>query len=116
MGNRILKAFDGYMTLDESQTSDDISIGHHARCAVQVVVDNTDAVGEISIQGSCNRSNWVDLNYEDVNGDLQDGYDVTSGADVNHVFDTDTALPWLRVRYVRTSGTGGLNFYIHTKV
>lgn len=110
-----LNGFDGYMVLTETQNSDPISVGHAARNAIQVVVDNTDAVGEIVIQGSIDKTNWVVLNYEDASGNLQNGYDVTSGNDVNHVFETDTALPWLRVRYVFTSGTGGLNFYINSK-
>ena len=83
--------------------------------SVHVVVDNTDAEGEIVLQGSNNKTHWVDIYCEDENGNSQDGYDVTSGNNVNHIFDADIAVGWLRVKYNFTSGTGGLNFYVNTK-
>lgn len=115
MSDQVLAAFDGYMILNATQNSDHISIGHASRCAIHVVVDNVDAYGEVVIQASNNRTNWVDVYWKDENGVTQDGYDVTTGNDLNHIFDADTAAGWLRVRYERVSGSGGLWFYVNTK-
>ena len=114
---RILQGFDGYMTLDETQSSDLIAINHAKHFSIQVVVTGADgtAVGEIAVQVSNDKENWCDVYWVDQSGTIQDGYDV-SNTDFTHMFDaSDVAAGWARLTYNRTSGTGGLHFYINTK-
>jgi hypothetical protein len=113
---RVLAGFDGYMTLDATQNSDLMAIGHAKRFAIQVVVTGNagSAVGEIVVQVSNDQTNWCDVYWVDHAGVIQDGYDVNS-TDFSHMFDaSDVGAGWARLRYVRTSGTGGLNFYINS--
>lgn len=113
----VLLGFDGYMTLDESQESDLMAIGHAKHFAIQVVVTGAtgSAVGEIVVQVSNDKANWVDVYWVDQSGVVQDGYDVNS-TDFTHMFDaSDIGAGWARLKYNYTSGTGGLNFYINSK-
>lgn len=114
MPNELI-ALEGYLTLAATGATDPIAITHASRVAIQVEVDNTNAVGEIAIQGSCNKTNWCDIPFLDIDGNVQDGYDLSSGDDIVKTFDIDTAVPWLRILYTRTSGTGGMDFYINKK-
>ena len=116
--SNILLGLDGYMVLNQTQTSDYISIGHAEHFGVQVIVDNTDAVGKLTVEASNNRTDWVTLwwvkdGYDKV---MYDGYNFTSGNRVNHIFSCDNiSCGWIRLKYVRTSGTGGLTFSASAK-
>jgi hypothetical protein len=114
---RVLNGFDGYMILDTTQTSALMAIGHARQFSIQVVVTGVagSAVGEIVIQTSNNQNDWCDVNWVDNAGVVQDGYDVTS-TDFTHMFDaSDVGGGWARLGYNRTSGTGGLTFYVNYK-
>jgi len=107
-------ALEGYKSLDASWNTDDIRL-YGPYCGFQVVITNTNAVGEVYLEGSIDRSNWSRIYVADQDGTPQDGYDVLSGQSFSHMFDLITALPWVRLSYAKTSGTGGLTYYINKK-
>lgn len=111
----ILQKMEGYMVLDEDRTSDLIPITASNEFSIQIVVDSTNAVGEVKFQGSIDKTNFNDFNFLDENYAIQDGYDIESGASFSHIFDFSTATPFLRISYSSTSGTGGMDFYVHRK-
>lgn len=107
-------SLDGYRQLNESWNEDDIR-AYGPYCGFQVVVVNTNAVGELYLEGSIDREHWSRVYCADQDGVPQDGYDVLSGQSFAHCFDLNTALPWLRLSYSRTSGNGYLNWFVHKK-
>lgn len=114
---RVLQGFDGYMTLNDNQESDLMAVGHARNFSIQVVVTGAtgSAVGEIAVQVSNDQTNWCDVYWVDQAGVIQDGYDVNS-TDFTHMFDaSDVGAGWARLVYNRTSGTGGLSFYVNYK-
>ena len=114
---RVLQGFDGYLNLDESSSSDLISIGHVQHASIQIVVlgDDGTAVGEVKVEVSNDQTNWSTVYWVDHAGVIQDGYDVND-TDFSHIFDaSDLGAGWMRLTYTRTSGEGGLNFYVNTK-
>lgn len=114
----VLGAFDGYFNLSQNQTSEQISVGHVKNCSIQVIVDNQDAAGTLRVQASNNRSDWTNVWWRKdgyMDNHYYDGYSVTSGKDINHIFNfSNLSVGWLRLNYTRTSGSGGLSFYVHT--
>jgi hypothetical protein len=119
MGNRVLAGFDGYLLLNADAYGDDISIGHARNVSIQTDVVTTDGYGNIRIQCSNNRDNWVDIWFVDENGTVKTGKEVL-GASLTHMFDvSDIAAGWARVKYEMNdaygSGTGGLNYYVNVK-
>jgi hypothetical protein len=93
------------LSLAASGASSPLSISGKTLVAIQCYIDNTDAVGTISIQGSNDKSNWVDLTWFDENQDPQTEYAVSSGTDVNQLFDLAwLGVHWVRVYWTRTAG------------
>lgn len=105
-------ASDGYLTLNASGSTPPKVTSHARQLSVHVVVDNTDAAGKITFEQSNDAANWVQMYYkeddESVDGYMVDGYDVTSGNNVNIIVSPIRVAKFLRVTYTRTSGTGGL--------
>ena len=114
---KILSGFDGYLMLGATAYGDDITAGHASKAAIQVIVANTgSAAGKIKIQASLNQTNWCDVYFVDSTGTIVDGYALADGYNLNHMFDiSDLGASWLRVAWIRTSGTGGLTYYVNTK-
>jgi hypothetical protein len=66
-----------------------------------------DAVGSIIVQGSSNQSNWTNLNMTAI---------TMAGVTDNGLFDIQvTGVPYLRLAYTSTSGTGTINAYVSAK-
>lgn len=109
----ISDTFDGYMVLDADRNSKTFHVPGNF-VAVQLVWTG-DAVGTIYIQESWNKGNhWATLQHYDNEGAQSDGIAVSS-ADDTVINLLNTRLDFLRVKYVRTSGTGGLSFYVFSK-
>jgi len=75
-------------------------------CA-QVLLDNTDAVGTLYLQGSNDGENWADLGWYDNTDSWVTSFAVASGTDVNLIIETVALTKWVRVFYDRTSGGDG---------
>jgi len=118
VSNHVATEMEGYAVLNEDHGSKHFSIGASRSASIQCVIDNADADGYLLPQVSNKPSaGWATVAFVDENGVVQaDGYHVLAGQNVNHIFDlSDVAAGWLRLYYDRTSGTGGLNYYVHFK-
>lgn len=104
-------------TLDLGQTGSQYhhNISQRPYVSIQMVLDNTDAYGEVVVETSNNEDNWSTVYWKDENGTIQDGYDVTVGNDMNHIVDAVLGTGWIRLKYNRVSGDGTLNYYISIK-
>ena len=100
----ILKAM--YETIDLSTTYSGtvFYIGNASKLAMQAVSSNNLCDGTIEIQGSIDGDNFTAISYEDENGDLQTSYTVASGTAINHIWETDTAIPYVKLVWNRTAG------------
>lgn len=120
MAFKIEKAFDGYSTLGADYASDAIEAGSFSQVAVQVKVEvAADAYGTVRIQGAIDPDlGWSNIAFVDQNGAIQDGYALPDNKvqDIVHIFDlSDVGVGWIRVKYDRTSGQGGLTWKVHKK-
>lgn len=109
------EGFDGYLVIDDTRTSHNIPTVQKETVSVQTIMDNTDAVGTLTLQASQDGSNWLDA-YGYINGDfnsLVNSYAVTSGVDANVIFTISPVFSsWLRLKFTSVSGTGGLTYKI----
>lgn len=118
ISQNINNGLDGYAVLNEDHGSDWFNIGPYRSSSIQVVIDNADAVGVLVPQVSNKpEMGWASVTFVDENGVVQpDGYSVLAGQNVSHLFDlSDVSAGWMRLLYTRTSGTGGMNYYVHNK-
>jgi hypothetical protein len=69
-------------------------------------------VGEFAVYGSNSKVNWGKLDIT-----LDDGETVPSTADGSPILLGLPNLPyeWIKIKYIRTSGTGTLNCWVHAK-
>lgn len=115
---RIMEGFDGYMLLDDDATSDLFSIGHSSCFSVQIVVEGADgsAAGELTLELSNDKSNWVEVPWIDAyDNTAYDGYDIAGTDFTRMVLARDICSGWGRLVYTRSSGTGGLSYYLKTR-
>lgn len=106
---------EGYGVMNADVTSDLIQIGPYNTASIQLVVDTADAVGVAYVQGSNDGTTWDTISFRDENDAIVDGYDIASTAQ-SHIFDcVGVGVGWLRLFYDRTSGTGGLSWFVHRK-
>jgi hypothetical protein len=107
---------DGYALVNADFGSDFVNIGPARSASVQVVLTNSNAAGTLRVQTSNNKSNWVNVPFVDETNTIVDGYSVTSGNNVNHIFDlTDISSSWARLKYESTSGRGSMHYYWQLK-
>lgn len=108
---------DGYDVLDGDFTSDIYSLNGIQTASIQCVIETSDAYGEIALEKSNNASNWLRVYYIDQTDftTVQDGYDLTGSA-CHPMFELDgISYGYLRLKYTRTSGTGGITWQVVTK-
>ena len=79
-------------------------VGNGSKVSLHAINTGNLSDGTLFMQGSGNNKNWVTLSYEDENGDLQTAYTVTSGTSINHIWETETALPYVQIAWNRTAG------------
>lgn len=110
-------SLEGYAVLDEDFGSMYFNLGNAKTASVHTVIDNADADGYMSIQVSNKPSlGWINVPWQDENGNYQTQYHVQAGVDVETIFNVPfVAAGNLRLYYDRTSGTGGLDFVVHFK-
>lgn len=81
-------------------TSSSINIQSFSKPCVHVVFTGT-PVGVFHVDGSNDNSNFDELSFN---------AQAPAGSADNFIFDlADVSVPYIRIRYVRTSGTGTLN-------
>ena len=103
-------------TISSSQAIGTETVSGHSKISLHVLVSNTDAVGTLKVQGSNDKTNWVDVGFMDENGDYQTELAVSSGVDVNHCFDvTDLGMYYVQLYYTSTSGSGTLTLHLQMK-
>lgn len=88
-------------------TSDPIDVRYLDNIAIQCNFTGT-PTGPFYVQGSVDKSNWASLTLS--GSPAAAGSDDTVLIDVNQV-----SVPWLRVFYDRTSGTGSLDVWVAAK-
>lgn len=95
-------------------------IRNKSKVSVHLILDNTDEVGTLEVQVSNDPTYtwWTTVWYKDETETLQtSGLSVTSGTDVNFIFDPlDSYSYYLRIKYTRTSGGDAARFiycYLH---
>lgn len=77
------------------------------RVCLYIDVKTSDAVGNVSVQSSIDNETWVDLPL---------GLVSIAGADQDYFIDLQvTSIPWVRVAWTRTSGTGTLTAKLSAK-
>lgn len=96
-------------------TSEVVNIERASLVSFDIFLDNNNAVGSITIQGTNDLTrpapNWVALAFGDSNAIA-----VSSGVDINSLVDfSDLACKFIRVRYVVTSGDGLMSVTCHVK-
>ena len=113
----IMRDFDGYLLLNATGNSESMFVGHAIRLGVQTVSDNSDAAGTLKLQVSNDETNWVDgyFSFASNTGSLMDSYAVAAGQPFNAMISHEAFSAFARLRWERTSGTGGLTFYIKVK-
>lgn len=111
------QAADGYLSLFATGNSLAHRVSHATEVTVQLVVSNTQsAVGTLRVQASLDGSNWCNLAYRDSNDIIQDGYAVTAAMlDIHPMLEYPLNANFVRVRWERTSGKGGVSFYIKSR-
>jgi hypothetical protein len=93
-------------SLAASFTSEATSIKRFDRCLLQIVCAGTPA-GTLTVQGSADNITFVELPLS---------LTVLAGSAQNYFVDIQqTAIAWLRLKYVRTSGTGTIAATITAK-
>ena len=103
------------MLLDAYAYSEMFSIGGSSMVAIQTDVETTDGYGNIFIETSNNKISWVIVHFIDENGAIKWAKPV-SASSFEHIFDiTDISTGWIRIKYARDFGTGGLTFWISAK-
>lgn len=106
---------DGYEVLNADWNSDAISVPTPHTTGVVQCVFTGDAVGMVKLQDSVDREHWRAMRMVTLDGYYADGYSVI-GVPGHFMFEIETlTAPWLRVKYERTSGTGGLNYHTRAK-
>lgn len=111
------EGLDGYKVLNESWTTDSISLNGIQSISIQTVVDTSDAYGEIAYEKSNDATNWTRVYYVDDTdlSTVQDGYDLTGSSCRPMVEFPQVTYGFIRIKYTRTSGTGGLTWRAVTK-
>lgn len=74
---------------------------------MQVVISNTDLVGELYFQKSLDGENWENISFEDAAGTSYASYSVTSGVDGSPIFRLRESAGSYRAFWDHTSGTAG---------
>lgn len=77
------------------------------RICLYIDVQTTSAVGAVAVQSSIDNETWVDLPL---------GLTGISSANQDYLIDLQvTSIPWIRVAWTRTSGTGTLTAKLSAK-
>lgn len=82
--------------------------------SIQLVWTGT-PTGSLYLQKSIDLTNWVTMGMFDSVNTNQSSIDFSGSADDDIVFINDLTFPFMRLKYVMTSGDGDLNFYIVLK-
>lgn len=95
------------VTLDQSFSSQPVSIQYMDRCCIEIVCTGT-PTGTVTLQGSTDyvpnvspsTANWFDISLNLV---------ALAGSAQNYVIDMlETSIPWIRVNFAYSSGTGNM--------
>ena len=77
------------------------------RVCLHIVCTTSDAVGAVAVQSSVDNQTWVDIPI---------GLTALAGANQDYFIDLQvTAIPFFRVAYTRTSGTGTMTVKLSAK-
>jgi hypothetical protein len=119
MANLLTKeaiAMSGTMDLDADGYSCFHNIGKEPYWSIQLVVaEGQSADGYAYIQGSNNKSDWVDLAWQGPDGYAADSIHVAPLTGANELLNTPgIALGFIRVRYERQSNDGTLQYWVNT--
>lgn len=105
----------GTLSLDTDGTSSIYTISSPSNVgSIQLVWTGT-PTGSIYLQKSVDLNNWIDVGMSDNDDTNYTKIDLSGSADSEIVFIHNCTFPFLRIKYVSTSGEGDLSFYIVIK-
>lgn len=91
--------------LSADVTTEGFILGQKPVLSIQVVISNTDSVGELYVQASNDGTNYINVAFKDNNDTTQSSFSVASATDVNQGFVIyPAAFSYYRLFYDRTSG------------
>lgn len=109
---RYLKAYSLFTNeaMSTSLTSASTNIAYADQVSIQITSDNTDAVGQWSVEGSVDKETFIPMTFDN---QIQA---TTSGNDDAILIDMKLiSFAYIRVKYTRTSGSGTATVKISTK-
>lgn len=93
-------------------TTTAIARGCNEGSVLQVVLNNTDAEGTLEVVGGVVSGDMVAMDIVQPSGSVLTSIAVTAGVDVDELIDVPVGVPYLAVRYTRTSGGASDEFTI----
>jgi len=115
MSDRYALTRDGYTTLGADWTSDAFWASRDESMAAIQCVYTGNPEGQFSVQISNDKSRWYRVRWFDLDGYRYDGYTLNGSPGHFMLEFQNLEAGWLKLRYVRTSGEGGLTYHYKAK-
>ena len=93
-------------SLGANFTSDTISTGRNDLVGIQIIFSGSSPTGTFTLQASIDGSTWTTISGSSIA--------VSADGDVFYSI-SDMTYPYVRVNYVRTSGTATVNIYTYKR-